>query len=138
MEKFSPRDYWEQRLTGQFDLGSVGHLSLGTAFNKWAYRIRGIVFRRLVKSLPVDPRTCAILDIGSGTGFYLDRWKSLGAVNITGSDFTEKSVAELRAKYPDCGILNMDIGGTIDESLAGGFDIISAMDVLFHIVDDAS
>lgn len=43
----------------------------------------------------IDLSTRDILDIGSGTGFYVDLWKRLGARSITGSDFAPFAVRAL-------------------------------------------
>ena len=42
------------------------------------YKIRRQVVIREVRSLGVDCSHASILDVGSGTGFYLEIWKELG------------------------------------------------------------
>jgi SAM-dependent methyltransferase len=101
------------------------------------YRVRKRVFRRNVGRLPVDFSQANVLDIGSGVGFYIERWKELGVKHITGADITQVVVQRLSHKYPDSKFVQVDIGGD-DAALEGyTFDIISTFDVLFHIVDDA-
>ena len=80
-----------------------------------------------------------ILDIGSGTGFYIDMWKELGATRVSGSDITDVAVLKLRQNYPTYEFFKLDIGQDVlpDHLSARRFDIISAFDVLFHITDDA-
>src|ERR1043166_8271428 len=79
-----------------------------------------------------------VLDVGSGTGFYVDRWLRLGA-RVTGLDLTEIAVAELSRAFPAARFLRADIGASLDgvPLAPGWFDAVSAFDVLFHIVDDA-
>ena len=79
-----------------------------------------------------------MLDVGSGTGFYVDRWLRLGA-RVTGLDLTEVAVARLTGAFPGARFLRGDIGGALDgvQLEPGSFDAASAFDVLFHIVDDA-
>jgi len=141
---FQTRNYWERRLRDHFSLEGVGYLRLGRRFNEWMYRVRGEVFDRLVDDLdqraggrPEGPRR--VLDVGSGTGFYVDRWLRRGA-EVTGLDLTEVAVEGLRARFPAARILRADIGDPLSGPLAGEtgtFDVVSAFDVLFHIVDDA-
>ena len=134
---FDARGYWEQRLSSQYTLGGVGYLGLGEGFNAWAYRVRRHVFLREVRALLPDPGEVRVLDIGSGTGFYLDRWHELGVQRVTGSDLTDSAVGNLRARRPGDTIVRFDVG---DEDLPFGgvrFDAVSMMDVLFHVVDDA-
>ena len=136
MDCFNPKDYWEHRLSECFSLKGVGHLSAGKQFNKWVYRVKGGLFMREVKSLKLDLRKADVLDIGSGTGFYIDKWKALKVNSIIGVDIAEVAVNELRHKYPQNSFYCMDISGEIDLIREMRFDIISAIDVLFHIVDD--
>jgi SAM-dependent methyltransferase len=77
-----------------------------------------------------------VLDVGSGTGFYLGLWRALGAGSITGSDLTEVAVRRLAERHPDVDAVQLDIGEEAVELPAESFDAVSAMDVLFHITDD--
>jgi hypothetical protein len=52
-----------------------------------------------------------ILDSGSGTGFYLDRWQELGFPNVHASDVSEVAVQRLRERYPSCEVTQLDIAG---------------------------
>jgi SAM-dependent methyltransferase len=62
------------------------------------YRIRREVFLREADALGLDPRTARVLDVGSGTGFYIRRWLELGVGSITGCDLTESAVDRLRSR----------------------------------------
>jgi 2-polyprenyl-3-methyl-5-hydroxy-6-metoxy-1,4-benzoquinol methylase len=139
MTEFNARAYWESRITANLGLHGVGYLGYGTAYNDWMYRVRSVVFRRAVRELGANLSESSVLDIGSGTGFYVRTWRELGARNVTGSDLTSVAVNHLRASYPGIGTIQMDIGRPLDPKIrAGSFDLISAMDVLFHIVDDSA
>ena len=139
---FSTREYWESRLQDHFDLEGVGYLKLGKRFNRWMYRVRGDVFERAVDGLVQHERGGApigkVLDIGAGTGFYVDRWLRRGA-EVTGVDLTSVAVSKLGARFPGTRFVQADIGQPLSAPLAdelGTFDFVSAFDVLFHIVDD--
>jgi len=134
---FAHQAYWEARLREEYSLAGVGYLRLGRRFNTWMYRIRGEVFDRVVSSLDVDWSTASVLDIGAGTGFYVERWQQVGVPRITGADLTEVAITRLRARWPDHPFVQLDIGtGTPLPDSLGPFTAISAFDVLFHIVDD--
>jgi SAM-dependent methyltransferase len=77
-----------------------------------------------------------VLDVGSGTGFWIDFWRRRGATEITGVDLTSTSVERLRRRWPEYDFLQADIGDT-GAGLPEGQDTVSAMSVLLHIVDDA-
>ena len=135
-DQFSPKEYWESRLSNSFDLTGVGQKGFDDIYNLKAYkaRIRGL--DQLLKESGVKPQDLRILDIGVGTGFYIDFWKKLGAAEIVGLDISGKSVSELKARYPQYRFIETDISDS--ETLVGErtFDIITAFDVFFHIVDE--
>jgi SAM-dependent methyltransferase len=80
-----------------------------------------------------------VLDVGSGTGVYIERWRRLGATAITGSDIAEVAVQQLQAQHPDAEFVRFTHGEEVPPELAGRtFGAISAMDVLFHVLDDAA
>jgi SAM-dependent methyltransferase len=134
---FSPREYWEKRLSEKWGLHGVGHLSYGRPYNEWLYRVRKQVFLRQLRRLPVQLSQADVLDIGSGTGFWLQMWKTLGLREVVGSDLTYVAVQNLRKENPGTDVLELDI--TDEEAIAKigrQFDLISAFDVLFHIVEE--
>lgn len=140
---FDNRQYWESRLREHYSLAGVGYLRLGRWYNQWMYRIRGEVFDRVVAEIGnresgVGWRGSQVLDVGAGTGFYVDRWIRLGA-RVSGLDLTEVAVSELSRAFPSARFVRADIGGPPEAiPLApASFDAVSAFDVLFHLVDDA-
>jgi SAM-dependent methyltransferase len=134
---FDAKAYWESRLRDHDGLDGVGFLRLGRCYNAWLYRVRRQVFLRRLRPFQAALRHADVLDVGSGTGFYLDRWRELGVRSVTGSDLTEVATTRLRRRYPDCQIHQLDIGGSVAPLQGRQFGAISAVDVLFHIVDDA-
>lgn len=137
-ESFHNRRYWETRLGEHFSPAGVGYLRLGRRYNEWLYKARIPVFKRETSRLPVDWPDARVLDIGSGTGFYVERWKERGVRDITGLDLTQVAVDQLSARYPESRFVRADIGGPLEEVPLepGSFDVISAFDIFFHIVDD--
>lgn len=164
---FDSREYWEDRLREHYTLAGVGYLRLGRRYNEWMYRIRGEVFDRVVAGIangewgmgngsataqpPIRPparpvRPVAywygrdVLDVGSGTGFYVNRWIRLGT-NVVGLDLTDVAVRGLAERFPGARarFLRADIGQSLDAVplRPASFHAVSAFDVLFHITDDA-
>ena len=150
---FDNKRYWETRLREHYSLAGVGYLRLGRRYNEWMYRIRGEVFDQVVERMAKATgnrqqatgwQGAKVLDVGAGTGFYVDRWLRMGAT-VTGLDLTEVAVRELSHCFPSVNFVQADIGGPLGggplgEVLLppGSFDAVSAFDVLFHIVDDAA
>ena len=81
-----------------------------------------------------------ILDVGCGTGFYVGLWKNqIGVGHITGIDITNIAIENLKGKFPDAEFYRADVSSDADIAFLIGtkeFDVVSAFDVLFHIVDD--
>lgn len=136
MSDFDPAAYWERRLRRHAGLDGVGYIGLGGPYNNWLYRVRRRVFRRLMRGIDANLAAAEILDIGCGTGFYVERWKEQGATRITGIDLTEVAVERLRSRFPSDRFLRCDISDESAPTVLGRYDIISAFDVLFHIMDD--
>jgi SAM-dependent methyltransferase len=137
MDNFNPKEYWENRLQSAFGLKGVGYTGLGYNYNKWLYKVRRYIFNRKVLSIRSNLENVSVLDVGCGNGFYIERWKELGVKDITGIDITNISVKNLRRKFPESNFYQVDIGsgclGRIEERR---FDVISALDILFHVVED--
>ncbi|MFC2020398.1 class I SAM-dependent methyltransferase [Chloroflexota bacterium] len=135
MAKYEPATYWQERLSKDFSLTGVGCWGIGIGYNRWLYKARIGVLSKLLKKNHIDAQGTRVLNIGIGNGFYVDYWKKKGAKSITGIDITEKSVSTLSAKYPEYEFIKADISAK-KLTIKGTFDIITAFDVLFHIVEE--
>ena len=135
--EFDASDYWESRLGSHVGLKGVGWLGLGESFNRWMYGVRARVFVTLLRHVAGSeiPRL-RVLDVGSGSGFYHDLWRRLGVREVVASDLTDVAVERLRARRPGSQVMKLDIGTDAVPKATPLYDAISAMDVLFHIVDD--
>jgi|HubBroStandDraft_6_1064221.scaffolds.fasta_scaffold151708_1 2-polyprenyl-3-methyl-5-hydroxy-6-metoxy-1,4-benzoquinol methylase len=130
-------EYWEQRLTAKPTLAGVGHNGFGLSYNKWMYKLRRTVFLRHVRFLGLDLPNSNVLDIGSGIGFWLEVWQSLGVRSLTGSDITAVATRKIRDTYPGVKALQLNIASpSATETLGMQYDAISAIDMLYHIVAD--
>lgn len=133
--EFDARSYWDKRLKRDWSLHGVGMLQLARSFNRWMYRVRRHMFRHTVRTLPVDITRSDVLDIGSGTGFYINLWRQLGARTTSGIDIADSAVARLREKFPGVAFERGDVSDELPFTEAA-FDVVSAFDVLIHVVDD--
>jgi SAM-dependent methyltransferase len=129
-------EWWEARHRERTGFDAVGYAGAGEAYNAWLYRLRRRLFRSHVAPL-VEPGW-SVLDVASGTGFHLELWREAGAAATIGSDVSETAVRRLRRRFPGARIERFDISGTDDRLPTGGFDAVSAFDVLFHLIDDAA
>ena len=109
------RSYWEGRLSDAYSLDGVGWRGLGEPFNRWMYRVRRRLFLRRMRPL-VKGRAPDVLDVGSGTGFYVERWLELGAGSVTGSDITSTAVERLSARFPGQEFRRLDVSAAMESS----------------------
>jgi len=129
---YTPREFWDRRLSEQFDLRGTGETGLSLAYNRACYELRLEVLGRALREAGVDPRGKRVLDVGCGTGFFTAWYLERGA-RVTGVDIAPTSVERLRASFPEATFLLADVSETGPE---GPFDVVNAFDVLYHVVDD--
>lgn len=132
---FRPREYWSDRVTGDGSLANVGHVALGH-YNRYAYPLRLEALSRAVAGL-VPPRY-RVFDGGFGEGVYLDYWTRRGAASVCGVDFSPRAVTAARGRFPGTDLRQGDL--SLAEELAGfgRFEVVTAIDVLYHVVDDTA
>ena len=83
-------------------------------------------------------RAWQVLDVGSGTGHWIDFYLNVFlAKSVTAVEFVPQMVDYLHRKYagrPEVSLVEADIA---EDSLPDNqYDIVNAIGVLFHIVDD--
>ncbi|WP_291794813.1 class I SAM-dependent methyltransferase [Brevibacterium sp.] len=130
-------EFWEESLDSDWTERGVGYQALGLAFNSWMYRVREEIFLRTAGRAGVG-RGTRILDVGSGTGLYVRWWSRMHPAEVTGSDLTASAVRNLREHFPGHRFEQLDITRGTGPFEPGSFDVVSCMDVLFHITDDAA
>ena len=141
MTQFNPKEYWDNRLSEEYSLKGVGDIGLPISYNHFLYRVRKKAFRIAVKNIGVKGQNnlLNVLDVGSGTGFYIRQWKNYGVKSIVGSDITDTAILRLQKKYQDVEFIRQDIGCSLAETLDNRkFDVVTAFDMLFHIVNDSN
>lgn len=132
---FDAATYWETRLRASFSFHGVGFRGLGELYNRLLYRQRLHVVRRALRRHRIGISGSDVIELGPGTGFYVREWLARGAASVTGLDITTTVVERLSASYPDCRFMTTDIGRPwpLEDASA---DLVTAFDVLFHVVDD--
>lgn len=79
-----------------------------------------------------------ILDVGSGSGHWIDFYKSLQPEAITGMDVSLSSFNYLTKKYAEDSSIEIHQGKALEtlSRLSGNYGFVNAIGVMFHIVDD--
>ena len=127
------KDYWEQRFSKRFDIGSSGHISFNFRYNSYVYKAYVRALKKALRRFNIQIKGKRILDLGSGTGFWIDFYSRMQPKSITGVDITEKSVNELQKRYPQYQFRRLDIGAT-DFEAPEPYDLVNTFDVLYYIV----
>lgn len=134
--RYNPMHYWKRRHRKfRFDLRGVGNCSLSVEENEKAYQQASQIFLNLCKEqgIGTDFDKIKMLDIGCGTGFYADLFRTYGGKEYLGFDITDLLFPQLRKKFPDFRFRKSDI---TKNSIHEKFDIIIMIDVTQHIVNN--
>lgn len=134
MAEYRAKEYWDQRLRDDFSLSGVGHKGFSEQYNRYMYRLKKLALERALKHRSVELEGRKVLDIGCGSGFFVDYYAGKKAT-VTGLDIADVSIKRLSERYPSNTFINADIGSP-ELDLKEEFDVINAFDVLYHIADD--
>jgi SAM-dependent methyltransferase len=129
--RYDPRRYWEQRLQADFTLRGVGNVNFGKSYNRWLYRRKADVIRSVFAGTDLQGKH--VLEIGCGTGFFVD-WYSKRGAEVSGIDITEVSIREMSKRFR--GDFCVQDISAVAYRPAKAFDIVNMWDVAYHIVDD--
>jgi len=132
---YKPKKFWNEMLSGSFDLRGVGHFRKSNEENLKMYEEKKAIIEKQMSSagIKVTPET-EILEIGCGVGYWTEYLRSIGAKKYTGNDIAEISVRNLKQKYPGYDFIHGDISEvSLPEKK---FDLGVIIDVTQHITDD--
>lgn len=135
LDKLNPKEFWDNRLKSNLNLQGTGHRAFNIQYNQWLYQAQQDSLHELLRKNKVNVSGKRILDIGSGTGFFVNYFLNQGGSSIFGIDISTTSVNYLQQTFPECNFAREDITSK-SFFLNEDFDIISAISVLYHIVDD--
>lgn len=130
--KYEPRQYWNRRLAESFNLRGVGNIGFSEGYNKWLYRRKERCIEASLRDVTITDRR--VLDIGCGTGFFVQWYRERGAF-VCGLDITQASVERLTRQFGG-EFYVQDIADPRYEP-HGLFDFVNVWDVLYHIVSPA-
>ena len=135
---YNAKEYWEKRLASGFDISRTGCLGCGQKYNEWIYRACKRNLDLVRKKHHIDVKGKTVLDIGCGSGFFIQYFYDLGAGSITGIDISRTSISRLSLNYPSYNFIEGDIASDAMslDGLNHAFDLIVAFAVLYHIVSE--
>lgn len=124
------RKFWQHRFSGSVDIRTVSRRDQSVAQNETDYAAAAEQFKRFVEA-DLGTRRDAVLDLGYGLGHYAKICHELGFKDYVGIDFAAPHGPPLGPRY---NYQQDDIGEPFD--LGRTFDLVIALDVLFHVTDD--
>jgi SAM-dependent methyltransferase len=130
---YEPEGYWERRLGSDFSLRGTGHVGFSPEYNDWVYRRKGEVLAQALPPVASGPRA---LDIGSGVGWVVEQLRGHG-FKVEGCDITDVAVRRLGERYPGTVFFKAAVGSEPIARDPGTYDVVTMLDVAYHITDDA-
>jgi SAM-dependent methyltransferase len=130
------RRFWEERYTAHPDITGAGAVGNSPRFVEFMYAARMRQVERGLRSLRLsDLSSRRVLDVGSGTGAWLEFWRRHGVTQLAGMDFAAASAGTLRQRFPDCTIAQGDVCEAPFDLPDRAYDVISSFEVLMHIFE---
>jgi SAM-dependent methyltransferase len=129
--------YWKERFSKGLTIAQTGHSGFSAGYNGYMYALKRRSLELAMRRHKIAVKGKSVLDVGCGSGFFLDFYARKGAGHLAGIDITEASVNAMREKFPSGSFFRMDACGS-REPLDGTFDIVNVFDVLYHIIDDGA
>lgn len=134
--------YWESwyRSTADVDFQDALSISPRTSSLTSRFHYNGVE-NSIIRFFQRHPAAAAprVLDVGSGTGHWVDFYlHAFGAVSVTAAEFSDECVGRLRERFagdPRVTVHSHDITDPLPAD-AGPFDMVNAIGVMFHIVED--
>lgn len=131
--KYSPEEYWQNRLSRNFNLKGVGNKRFSEEENLKLYEEKKSVLQGVFAEQNIRLPEHRILEIGCGTGYWTRMFREAGCRDYTGIDIAEVAVEELKKAYPD---YRFHCGNAAEVIPDESFSLIIMIDVTQHIVDD--
>jgi len=136
-QPFDASKYWAKRLHRSASLEATGTLPFDGRYQQWLYRLKEAAIHRALRPWRDRLRGASVLNVGCGGGYFEPFFAACGASQLMGVDFVASAVERLQADRPEFEYAVADLSQPLPPSLVGrSFDLVTAIDVLYHIVDD--
>lgn len=138
-EPYDPAPWFDKFYeTGVSDRQTIAN-EKDTVSSRYHYASVELLITRHFVNHQISLKGSSVFDIGSGAGHWLDFYKGIGAERCAGIDVSEGPVSHLREKYRDDNTVQINKGLFQDylDSSKEKYDIINAIGVIFHVVNDS-
>ena len=105
---------------------------------KYHYASIEMLILRTLYNKSISLEKSIVMDLGSGSGHWIDFYRSLECSKIIGVDVSQSSVEFLQKRCSGNPAVEIRHGkaSEILDSTIEGLDVVNAIGVMFHIVDD--
>lgn len=141
--RYDPKTSWTQRyerLLAEQELADETTIKRGASPLRTRYHYNAVENAILEHALRAGlPERPTVLDVGSGSGHWIDFYReALGAREVVGIEISAAAAQALAARYEDAPEVEIRDGDVTEEGfgLDRRFDVVNAVDVLFHVVDE--
>jgi SAM-dependent methyltransferase len=133
---FDAAAYWNKRYD-IVDIARSGHIDLPVEYNAWLYRRKQDHVAKAVANAGSSLRGIRLLEVAAGSGAWIDFWNWQGVADYLGIDLSERAIESLKQRFPGRHFLQRDLNDPgLAKAVGAGYDCVSAIDVLYHVVDD--
>lgn len=124
-------NFWEQNSIKGNVYGSflISDDNLGNYRLKWEQRY----LDKIIKHFFLSKNNLKILDVGCGTGNFVDFFSGYGSV--IGFDFSKNSIDYCRSRFKNIKGVSFSVGNILDFDIKEKFDLIFVGGVLMYIED---
>lgn len=134
---FDAEAYWNKRYA-TVDVTKSGHIDLPAAYNVWLYRRKQAHLDRALTACGASLRGARLLEVAAGSGAWMEFWALQGVKDYLGIDLSQNAVDELVKRHPSHRFMQRDLNDAgLSATVGEGYDAIAAIDVLYHVLDDA-
>ncbi|NNG03719.1 MAG: class I SAM-dependent methyltransferase [Inquilinus sp.] len=134
---YEPASWWDRYYTGQ-PIEDATTLNPGKELYPSLYHYNSI--ENLILSYLFNTGAAVdgahVLDVGSGAGHWLGFYAGLGAASVTGVELSHPAAEALSERFADNTRINVIQGNVAEREFDRHFDLVNAIGVMFHIVDD--
>ena len=132
-------DWWDKKFYSGGIKSDASTISKHTdeVVSRYHYSSLELLLLKYFHNRGVNICDSCILDIGSGAGHWVDFYKKLGAKKLAAIDVSSIACAYLEERFGES--LNIRCGKAseiLKEEVKETYDLISAIGVMFHVVDD--
>ena len=133
---FDAAAYWNKRYN-TIDATKSGHIDLPAEYNHWLYRRKQDHVAKAVRAVGATLQGSKLLEVAAGSGAWMSFWQAQGVADYLGIDLSARAIDALATRFPEKRFMQRDLNDSgLAEAVGSGYDCVTAIDVLYHVIDD--